>query len=121
MKPKRRLVSKTDGDFFTSFGLQIRLIMRLMGDSRVNLLLKALPIFSVLYLVSPLDALIPFVDDAFVLWIANTLFLELVPQEIVDEHRVKLEKEAQPKKESSPSPVDEKDVIDARYREKDGE
>jgi hypothetical protein len=91
MDPKRRLVSKSDGDFFSNFGQQIRLLIRLIGDPRVSL------------------------------WIANTLFLELVPQELVDEHRLRLEKEAQPKKESPPLPVDESDVIEARYRDKDNE
>lgn len=121
MNPKRRLVSKSDGDFFSNFGQQIRLIIRLIGDPRVSLWLKGLPVFSLIYLISPLDIVIPLVDDAFVLWIANTLFLELVPQEIVDEHRLRLEKEAQPKKEGSPPPVDESDVIEARYRDKNNE
>lgn len=121
MDPKRRLVSKSSGDFFSSFGQQIRLIIRLMADPRVSLWLKALPAFSLIYLISPLDIVIPLVDDAFILWIANTLFLELVPQEIVEEHRLRLEKEAQPKKKSAPTPVDESDVIEARYRDKDSE
>jgi len=120
MNPKRRLVSKSDGDFFGNFGQQIKLIIRLIGDRRVSLWLKVLPVFSLIYLISPLDIVIPLVDDAFVLWIANTLFLELVPQELVDEHRLRLEKEARPKKEGPP-PVDEGDVIEARYREKDKE
>ncbi len=116
--PKRRLVSKFEGDFFTSFGLQIRLLLRLMGDRRVNMFLKALPLFSLIYLISPLDAVIPFVDDAFVLWIANTLFLELCPPEVVEEHRNALETEAHPKKKDDDS-IDVKDVIDARYHDKE--
>ncbi|MEX2143995.1 MAG: YkvA family protein [Anaerolineales bacterium] len=118
MKSKRRLVSKTDGDFFASFGKQIRLIMRLMGDRRVSLWIKILPVFSLIYLISPLDMFIPVVDDAFVLWIANTLFLELCPTELVDEHRTRLEAEAQPKKPGQP-PIDDNDVIEARYKDKE--
>ncbi|MEX1247085.1 MAG: YkvA family protein [Anaerolineales bacterium] len=117
MSQKRRLVSKLEGDFFTRFGLQIRLIVRLMGDPRVNLFLKALPVFSLLYLISPLDIVIPLVDDAFILWLANTLFLELCPQAVVEEHRANLEREVRPKKEGQP-PIDEQDVIEARYRDK---
>lgn len=116
MNPKRRLVSKFDGDFLGSFGLQIRLIMRLMGDPRVSVWLKALPVFSVIYLISPLDFVIPVVDDAFVLWIANTLFLELIPQEIVEEHRTSLEQK--PKTKDEQSSIEDSDIIDARYKEK---
>lgn len=118
MSSKRRLVSKFDGDFFTSFGMQIRLIMRLMGDRRVPIWLKALPVFSLIYLISPLDIVIPLVDDAFILWLANSLFLELCPAEVVQEHRTILEKDAQPKKDSA-SGVDERDVIEANYRDKE--
>lgn len=117
MNPKRRLVSKLEGDFFTRFGLQIRLIVRLMGDRRVSLALKALPVFSLVYLISPLDIVIPLVDDAFILWLANTLFLELCPQEIVDEHRANLARETRPHKEGQ-EPIHEQDVIEARYRDK---
>jgi uncharacterized membrane protein YkvA (DUF1232 family) len=118
MPTKKRLVSKFDGDFFTSFGLQIRLIMKLIGDSRVPLWLKALPVFSIIYLVSPLDIVIPLVDDAFILWIANTLFLELCPPDVVQEHRTELEKDAQPKNAARPE-IDKNDVIDARYKDKE--
>lgn len=117
MSSKRRLVSKFDGDFFTGFGMQIRLIMRLMGDRRVPVWLKALPVFSLVYLISPLDIVIPLVDDAFILWLANTMFLELCPSDVVQEHRTFLEKEAQPKKGSEQA-VDERDVIEANYRDK---
>lgn len=117
MSSKRRLVSKFDGDFFTGFGMQIRLIMRLMGDRRVPVWLKALPVFSLVYLISPLDIVIPLVDDAFILWLANTMFLELCPSEVVEEHRTFLEREAQPKKGSA-GDVDERDVIEAKYRDK---
>jgi hypothetical protein len=120
MKSKRRLVSKTDGDFFAGFGQQIKLILRLMGDPRISVWLKALPVFSLIYLFSPLDIVIPLVDDAFVLWIANTLFLELAPADIVAEHRLKLEAELKPKKPSEP-PIAKEDVIEAHYRDKDRE
>lgn len=118
MAPNRRLVSKFDGDFFSSFGLQIRLIMKLIGDKRVSPLLKALPIFSIIYLISPLDIVIPLVDDAFILWIANTLFLELCPTDVVEEHRTALEKDAAPKKPEEPA-INKQDVIDAKYKDKE--
>lgn len=119
MNPKRRLVSKYEGDIFGSFGMQIRLIVRLLADRRVNFFLKILPVFSLIYLISPLDFAIPLVDDAFVLWLANTLFLDLCPPEIVEEHRASLERsETQKRKQTR---VEEKDVIEAEYKEKGDE
>ncbi|MCW5875401.1 MAG: hypothetical protein KIS85_00845 [Anaerolineales bacterium] len=116
--PKRRMVSKFDGDFFARFGIQIRLIVRLLADSRVSLLAKALPVFSILYLISPFDMAIPLVDDALVIWIANTLFLDLCPPEVVEEHRSQLEQEAEPKKKAG-RPKPDPEVIDADYHDKE--
>jgi hypothetical protein len=116
MNPKRRLVSKYQGDIFGSFGMQLRLIARLIADRRISLLLKALPIFSVIYLVSPLDFAIPIVDDAFVLWLANTLFLDLCPPEIVEEHRTILERTEEQKRNEEK--IADQDIIDAKYKEK---
>jgi hypothetical protein len=118
MNPKRRLVSKYDGDMFGSFGMQIRLIVRLLADRRISFLLKALPVFSLVYLFSPLDFAIPIVDDAFVLWLANTLFLDLCPPEIVQEHRTSLEKAEEQKRKEK---ISEQDIIDASYKEKGNE
>lgn len=116
MNPKRRLVSKYEGDLFGSFGMQIRLIVRLLADRRISLLLKALPVFSLIYLFSPLDFAIPIVDDAFVLWLANTLFLDLCPAEIVEEHRANLERTEEQKRKQEK--IEEQDIIDAKYKDK---
>lgn len=116
MDPKRRLVSKYQGDLFGGFGQQIRLIVRLMADKRISLPLKALPVFSLVYFISPLDFAIPVVDDVFVLWLANTLFLDLCPPEIVEEHRAELERTEERKKKEAK--IEEKDIIDAPYKEK---
>jgi uncharacterized membrane protein YkvA (DUF1232 family) len=74
---------------FESLSLRIRLILRLMRDSRVNPLLKLLPIGALLYLVIP-EPIIGPIDDAFLLWLGTTLFVELCPQHIVDEHWAEL-------------------------------
>jgi len=116
MNPKRRLVSKYEGDLFGSFGMQIRLIVRLLADRRINFLLKALPVFSLVYLISPLDFAIPVIDDAFVLWLANTLFLDLCPPEVVEEHRASLERAEEQKRKQEK--IEESDIIDARYKDK---
>lgn len=74
---------------------RLKLISRLMGDRRVNILLKLLPLASLAYLVWPIDAVaIPVIgvlDDAAILWIGSTLFVELCPPNVVKEHRTELD------------------------------
>lgn len=73
--------------------LRLKLILRLIGDSRVNIFLKVLPLASLVYLIWPLD-LVPGValpvigalDDAAILWLGSYLFVELCPPEVVHEH-----------------------------------
>ena len=72
---------------------RIKLVWRLMTDRRVNTLLKALPIASLLYLVSPIDfmpditlPLIGVLDDGAILWLGSYLFVELCPPDVVQEH-----------------------------------
>ena len=70
---------------------RLRLIGRLMADPRVNIFLKVLPIASLGYLFLPADLIpvVPFIsalDDAAILWIGSTLFVELCPDDVVQEH-----------------------------------
>lgn len=69
---------------------RLKLIGRLMADSRVNAFLKILPLASLAYLIWPLDAIpLPIIgalDDAAILWIGATLFVELCPEDVVKEH-----------------------------------
>ena len=60
------------------------LILKLLADQRVSPLLKLLPIGSLLYLVIP-DFLPGPIDDALIIWLGNTLFVDLCPQDVVDE------------------------------------
>ena len=71
---------------------KLKLIARLMADSRVPMLLKLLPIGALAYVVSPVD-LVPGVtlpvigalDDVAVLWLGAKLFIDLCPPNIVAE------------------------------------
>lgn len=66
----------------------LRLVFRLMKDRRVNFLLKFLPIGALVYLVYPLDFLpVNPLDDAVVIWVGASLFIELCPDDVVQEHR----------------------------------
>jgi uncharacterized membrane protein YkvA (DUF1232 family) len=75
--------------------LRIKLIVRLMGDRRVNPLLKLLPIASLAYLVFPFDliALVPGVsalDDVAIVSMGAYMFIEFCPPDVVEEHMRKL-------------------------------
>lgn len=74
------------GGLFGGLALHIKLILRLMGDRRVNFFLKILPVFSLAYLVIP-DLVIGPLDDAAVIWLGFTLFVELCPPQVVEEHK----------------------------------
>ena len=73
-----------------------RLIFRLMGDKRVPIYLKVLPVASLVYLVSPIDFVpdvIPVLgqlDDLAAVLVAIETFIKLCPSDVVAEHRADL-------------------------------
>jgi hypothetical protein len=73
------------GGVFSDLLMRIKLIVRLMGDSRVNPLLKLLPVGALVYFIMP-DLVIGPIDDVAVMWLGGYLFIELCPPEIVQEH-----------------------------------
>jgi uncharacterized membrane protein YkvA (DUF1232 family) len=90
---KDRQLTVPQGGMMRDFVLRIKLIGRLISDKRVNFLLKLLPLASVAYLFWPIDLapaialpVIGVLDDAAILWIGSTLFVELCPPEVVREH-----------------------------------
>ncbi|MGD8813489.1 MAG: hypothetical protein PVI78_03335 [Anaerolineales bacterium] len=85
-KSRPRLPSGKKPGVINEFTTYIKLVMRLLADRRVNILLKLLPIGSVLYLFMPDLAPGP-IDDALLIWLGTTLFVELCPEDIVREHR----------------------------------
>jgi uncharacterized membrane protein YkvA (DUF1232 family) len=87
MNDKRPSIPNDPG-FFASIANYAKLVLGLMADSRVNPLLKLLPIASIIYVIVPFDILplIP-VDDIAVVAFLNYLFIELCPPEIVQELR----------------------------------
>src|SRR5512143_4153904 len=93
MADKRDLMIPPQGGMIRDFILRVKLILRLIGDRRVNPWLKIIPVAGLAYLVSPLDIIpdimLPVVgelDDAAILWLTNYLFVELCPPEVVAEH-----------------------------------
>jgi uncharacterized membrane protein YkvA (DUF1232 family) len=93
MVNRRNFLQNRDKGFFQDLILRIKLIWRLIGDRRVNFLLKILPLGGLIYLFSPIDLIpdialpvIGYLDDAVVIWLCNTLFVALCPDEVVREH-----------------------------------
>ncbi len=112
MADKRDIMIPPQGGMIRDFVLRVKLILRLIGDKRVSPWLKIIPVAGVAYLISPIDIIpdimLPVVgelDDAAILWLTNYLFIELCPQEIVQEHVKALSAKARP--------ANDDDVVDA--------
>jgi uncharacterized membrane protein YkvA (DUF1232 family) len=93
-KPSNLVVTQQQGGVVRNVLNQLKLIFRLMGDSRVSIFAKLIPVGALIYLVSPVDAIsIPFigaVDDAALLWLGSYVFTELCPPAVVAEHMKEL-------------------------------
>lgn len=112
-----------------------RLVLRLMGDERVPLLLKGMPLFSLLYLISPID-LIPealivalgpvgavgAVDDVAVVLLLLNFFISLAPPGVVAEHERELSAQGGWRADDAPSPDGEPPpMVEGFYRIVDDE
>jgi uncharacterized membrane protein YkvA (DUF1232 family) len=94
----RKLLVPPKGGMMKDFVKRLKLIGKLMGDNRVSIFLKALPLASIAYLIWPIDLapgvalpIIGALDDAAILWIGSTLFVELCPDGVVKEHMEELD------------------------------
>jgi uncharacterized membrane protein YkvA (DUF1232 family) len=102
---------------FGEIAPRIKLVLRLLADPRVNIFVKLIPFTSIIYFFLP-DLVIGPLDDAAVLGIAFSLFVELCPPEVVEEHLQRLRAEAQ-RRASTPSDRKalEEDIIEGEYYE----
>lgn len=115
-----RPVKAPSGGFMRELSLRVKLILRLMGDRRVFPLLKLLPIGTLAYLVIP-DLVIGPLDDAAVIGIGMSLFIELCPQHVVEEHMRALRPPVPPTGDSTAqtrSPMEE-DVLEGDFHDVD--
>ena len=116
-KKPNKVIIPPQGGMLRDLVARLKLIGRLMGDGRVNIFLKLLPLASVAYLIWPIDAImlpvIGVLDDAAILWIGSTLFVELCPPGVVQEHM----KELTSNMEEGPSD----DIVDAEATDVDGD
>ena len=92
---KRDIVVSSGGGMWRDLVLRFKLIVRLMGDSRVNPFIKLLPLVSLAYLIWPVDliSVVPGVsalDDVALVSLGAYLFIEFCPPDVVQEHMQKL-------------------------------
>lgn len=114
-----RTITPRSGGFFQDLTDRFRLISRLMMDSRVNLFLKFLPISTLIYALWPIDIPGP-IDDVFLIWLGTTLFVQLCPPDVVEEHQRALEAKAGGVNwKDFESSAASGDVVDGEYYESD--
>ncbi len=124
MAIKRDIIQNQNSGFFQDLISRIKLILRLMGDRRVNFFLKLLPVAAAIYVVSPVDllpgAVFPVVgalDDAVVFWLGTTLFVALCPDDIVQEHTNAINKVVDGTWQEAAGKEEPGEVIDAEVSE----
>lgn len=111
-----------------------RLVLRLMGDERVPFLLKGLPVFSLLYLISPFDFIpealvlvlgpigaVGALDDVAVILLILNLFISLAPPDVVAEHQRELAAQGDWQADDAPASDDSPGTIEGSFRIVDGE
>jgi uncharacterized membrane protein YkvA (DUF1232 family) len=120
MAIKRDIIQNQNTGFFQDLITRIKLILRLIGDKRVNFFLKLLPIAAAIYVISPVDLLsgavfpvIGALDDAVVIWLGTTLFVSLCPDDIVQEHSNALNKVVSGTWREAPGQNEAGEIIDA--------
>jgi uncharacterized membrane protein YkvA (DUF1232 family) len=94
-KKNRKIVVPASRGMTRDLVDRLKLILKLMGDSRVSPWVKLIPIGAIGYLISPIDIImgipgIAALDDAAILWIGSNLFIELCPPDVVQEHMQEL-------------------------------
>ena len=103
------------GGIFSGISNQVKLIVRLMADRRVNPLIKLLPLGTLAYLISPDLVPGPF-DDAMVIWLGTAAFIELCPPDVVKEH-LDIIKRTIPGEWRAPQDDGEDVIIDTEYKD----
>ena len=115
--PKKVNLSSGDG-LFQNIAEHLQLVWKLWLDPRISPFLKLLPLGSIIYMISPLDMVIPVIDDIGVLWFFTYLFIELCPEEIVEEHLSEIRSTIEGTVVNDYSDIDEDSIEDAQFHPK---
>ena len=117
MKNNNQLEKYNPG-FFQNISLEIRLILRLMGDRRVPFYAKLLPVGVLVYGLVP--DFFPVIDDAILFGVGYYAFTAMCPPDVVAEHRNRLLAENGFAVEAANQPRENhEDVSEADFREVD--
>jgi len=116
-KKQNKSLTTQQGGVIRNLVFQTRLILKLMGDRRVSPWVKLIPIGALVYLVSPIDFImgipgIDAIDDAAVLWFGSSLFVELCPYDVVQEHMKDLSSNLEIKKDEDVVDGESTDLTD---------
>lgn len=89
------MVVSSGGGMMGDLVRRLKLIVRLMGDNRVNPFVKLIPVASLAYLFFPFDliSVVPGVsalDDLALVSLGAYMFIEFCPEDVVQEHMRKL-------------------------------
>jgi len=121
MAQDNKKVIREDSGFFNDIGNRIKLIFKLIMDPRVNIFIKLIPVASLVYLIIPAPIppdIIPLpIDDALIIWLATYLFVELCPEDIVNEHKQALAREIPGNWQDIPGKKEEENMIDGEWKE----
>jgi uncharacterized membrane protein YkvA (DUF1232 family) len=110
-------VTNPGGGVFNDISNHFKLVFRLLRDPRVNIFLKFIPIATFVYLIIP-DLIIGPIDDAAIIGFGLFIFVELCPEDVVEEHRTALAGTI-PGEWHDPEQFDEDDIVDAEFTEED--
>ncbi len=115
----------SQGNLLQDLTLRSKLVLRLMGDKRVSLLAKILPVGALAYLLSPVDLapgmvfpVIGALDDVAIVSMGIYFFIEMCPTEVVRQHlRDLVSNNSVVQEESQPPAPPEEEVVDGEARD----
>jgi uncharacterized membrane protein YkvA (DUF1232 family) len=104
---------------FVRIANYLKLFWRLLNDQKVSLFLKLIPLIAFLYVISPMDRIIPVVDDLVILFLGIYLFVELCPENIVNAHRQAIEGvlEGQARDAQDDEKIAEEDILEGEFHD----
>jgi hypothetical protein len=109
-------INQSSSGILRNLMLRLKLIIRLMGDPRVSLPIKLIPLGTLLYLFAFPDLAPGPIDDGAVIWLGTYLFVELCPPAVVQEHMQAIRAENAASEYPGSQSGDE-DIVDSEFRE----
>ena len=90
-KKGNEITVSPQGGMIHNVVVRAKLVLRLLADPRVSTWAKIIPIGSLIYVLSPIDAImgvpgLDALDDAAIVGLGYYFFIELCPPDVVQEH-----------------------------------